>query len=170
MKVITSKIKSGLIKTFILVSCLSFILPNTAFATANNGEEFKVQTLSVTDNNSILQKQQEIDKYVFETHTKDIEKKDFKVTHTSPDGEVVEVGINPFTDANADYLYSIFGKDKVRVVIGDQSVIMQTGVTTTSVDVKSTKEPAKSPTLLYLTAGVVLAGGALLIANKRRVK
>ena len=74
-------------------------------------------------NEDILKKQQEIDKYLFETNASDIEKKNFKVTHTGPNEDYVEIGIIPYSKENAEYLHNIFGDEMVRVVEGMQAEI-----------------------------------------------
>ena len=72
----------------------------------------------------VLEKQSEIDQYVFETNADDIAAKGFKVTHTGPFETYVEIGITPYREDNAEYLYGIFGRELVKVVEGQQAVIL----------------------------------------------
>lgn len=66
----------------------------------------------------LLKLQQRIDQFVFEEHRGEFADKGFSVTHTGPMGEYVEIGIQPYSDKSAEYLYSMFGKEKVKVVEG----------------------------------------------------
>lgn len=87
---------------------------------------------------SMLDKQQQIDKYVFEDHAQDIADKGITITHTAPMDTYVEIGITPYTDENADYLYGIFGKDTVKVVEGVQAVLLTGNESTLEVPVTDT--------------------------------
>lgn len=96
-------------------------------APANSPEEelmYKTQMLTATENDPIIEKQSEIDRYLFEEHAKEIEQKGFMVTHTVPVGNQVEIGIKPYDQAKADYLYEIFGKDTIMVVSGEAAELM----------------------------------------------
>lgn len=73
----------------------------------------------------ILKKQREVDQYVFEQHRDEIAQKGFVVTHTGPQGSYVEIGIEPYSENNAEYLYKLFGKDKVKVVQGQQAYTLE---------------------------------------------
>jgi len=71
-------------------------------------------------------KQSEIDKYVFETNAKEFSEKGITVTNTGVIGDYVEVGITPFNDENAKFIYDKFGKDLVKVVEGMQATTLDT--------------------------------------------
>ncbi|TCT15399.1 hypothetical protein EDC18_103104 [Natranaerovirga pectinivora] len=73
---------------------------------------------------SILQRQRELDIVLFKEKSEDISKQGFMVTHTGPFDNYVEVGITPFTEENAKYIYSIIGNDKVKVVEGFMATTM----------------------------------------------
>ncbi|ABR47685.1 copper amine oxidase domain protein [Alkaliphilus metalliredigens QYMF] len=75
-------------------------------------------------NEKMLQKQREIDKYLFEDHAEEINKKGFMVTHTGPYDDYVEIGITPYNEENATYLYDIFGEDNVKIVEGQQAITL----------------------------------------------
>lgn len=94
----------------------------------NDGRMYKTQEAQVSGNDAAIQKQSEIDKYLFQEHADEISQKGFVVTHTGPVGSKVEIGINPYTEANAEYLYKIFGEDAITVVAEAQPEIMQAGV------------------------------------------
>ncbi|MGE4283456.1 MAG: stalk domain-containing protein [Clostridia bacterium] len=74
--------------------------------------------------NQLLEKQREIDQYIFQTHAEDIADTGFKVTNTGLLNGYVEIGILPYNEDNANYLYNIFGKEKVKVVKGIQAVAL----------------------------------------------
>jgi len=76
----------------------------------------------------ITQLQIEIDRYLFIQHSEDIAKKGFKVTHTVPTENYVEIGIEPYSEESAEYLYSLFGKDKIKVVEGEQAILYDLAV------------------------------------------
>lgn len=118
--------KSIISKAFILGMSLS-ILTSVAHAEEGGGQSPAYQGQTVEIDSRLLQKQAEIDKYVFEDHAKEIEAKGFKITHTGPMGEYVEIGITPYSEENAKFLYDIFGEDMVKVVEGQQAVLMDVG-------------------------------------------
>lgn len=76
---------------------------------------------------AMYQKQSEIDKYLFEEHKDEIDAKGFTVTNTSAANEYVEIGITPFNEENADYLYQVLGKDQIKIIEGIQAVTFDTG-------------------------------------------
>lgn len=67
-------------------------------------------------------KQSEIDKTVFEEKAAEIAEMGFTVTNTGVIDGAVEIGITPYDESFAEYLYGLFGKDGVRVVEGLQSI------------------------------------------------
>jgi len=123
----------------------------------------------------ILQKQMEIDKYLFEDHIEEITKKGFNVTHTGPFDTYVEIGITPYNEENANYLYNIFGEGKIKVVEGQAAELYNMAVTTVAVDdadmkvtavsANETKQESKSLTA-YAIGGALLIGGSLMTKRK----
>ncbi len=124
--------KSKLMKAALLGICLSAFSVGVAFAqqkvdtgagtTAFEGEAVSPELQALYD------KQAEIDRYLFTEHAKELEEKGIFVNYTGVNKDVIEIGISPYSDENADYLYDIFGKDVIKVVEFDQSVIFQSGV------------------------------------------
>ncbi|MDF2945007.1 MAG: hypothetical protein K0S01_3865 [Herbinix sp.] len=119
-------IKSKLVKALMLGLCMSALTSSAAFAQATSTNTVKSSEVQVDD--ALYAKQKDIDQFVFEDHARDIEKMGFMINYTGVVGDLVEIGISPYTDANADYLYGAFGKDNVKVVEFDQSVIYASGV------------------------------------------
>lgn len=150
-------------------------------------------------NKDVLQKQSEIDQYLFEQHKDEIAEKGFMVTHTSPTYNYVEIGITPYNEANAEFLYKLFGKDMVKVVEGQQATLMTAAAgaadiavanpeadnkilsaqndkaelyTTTSVAKDSRESSGMSLPLLItlVVAGAVIAlGGTVFVIHRRKV-
>jgi hypothetical protein len=129
---------------------------------------------SVFAEDSILAKQKEIDQYVVQ-HKEDIAAKGITVTTTAPQDGYVEVAITPYNDANAEYLYGIFGKDKVKVVEGQQAVLFGTQATTAAAPAVAAPAPAaqnKSASTITVTsivAAIVLLGAGGFAIRKRRM-
>jgi len=121
----------------------------------------------------LLRKQSEIDQYLFEDHIEEITKKGFNVTHTGPFDAYVEIGITPYNEENANYLYSIFGEDEIKVVEGLEAELYTTMVATDAVDdavvaVTSANEDEQEPKPLtaYAIGGALLIGGSLMTKRK----
>jgi len=122
----------------------------------------------------ILNKQKEIDQYLFGDYMKDIEEKGFTVSHTVPTEEYVEIGITPYTEENAQYLYSIFGKEQVKVVEGElaelydsnaaDSTVLETQATMVNEDDVQKEKQVKS--LAIYGGGIIVIGGFLLARCK----
>lgn len=134
--------KSKFAKAAILGMCITILSATTTLAAVSGGGQSSAsqgqQTdVMITDTGSrgsiepspalsepILKKQSEIDKYLFEEHKEELAKKDIVVTHTAPNEKYIEIGITPYNEENAEYLYKIFGKDMVTVVEGKQAITM----------------------------------------------
>lgn len=86
------------------------VAPDTPVSSpANPGQEIDPDLLKL---------QQQIDQFVFEQHLGEFADQGFSVTHTGPMDSYVEIGIQPYSDKSAEYLYSMFGKERVKVVEG----------------------------------------------------
>ena len=122
-------IKSKLMKAIMLGLCMSALTSGVAFAQLS-GET--VPAISAEEQTNEMKElyalQKDIDQYLLVDHVKEIEDKGFMINYTSPMDTYVEIGISPFSDENANYLYELFGKEKVKVVEFDQSVMYASGV------------------------------------------
>jgi hypothetical protein len=140
-------IKSKLLKALMLGLCMSALTTGAAFAQAVAGTT-PADRGEVQVDDALYEKQKDIDQYVFIDHVKEIEDMGFMINTTGVVDDMVEIGISPYTEENADYLYGIFGKDSVKVVEFDLSVIYASGVAdpavtedgTTTSDEPSVKE------------------------------
>jgi hypothetical protein len=139
MKEEINMMKNKAIKALIIGTCLMASSVAGVYADTDNVEVkpaiieqatddskmMEVQILSAIGDDALTQKQKEIDEYVFEKHAKDFEEKGITITHTAVMGEFVEVGIAPYDAKSAEYLYEIFGKDKMMVAAGEQAVPLE---------------------------------------------
>lgn len=116
-------IRTKLMKAFALGLCMSTLYTGVAFAQSGAGFSPSFGGQVEAQDHALFEKQREMDQYLFVDHVKEIEKKGFKVIYTGVADSYVEVGITPYSDENADYLYEIFGKDNVKVVATEEAVI-----------------------------------------------
>lgn len=116
-------IKGKIIKTFALGLCMSVLFTGVAYASSVGDSSPAYEGKTSAENTKLLEMQKEMDQYLFVKNVKEIEKLGFTVVYTGVADDYVEVGITPYTDENADYLYKIFGKDQVKIVGTDEVVL-----------------------------------------------
>ncbi len=120
--------KSKYIKGIILGLCISAFSTSVAFAQVASSEVAPINaTVQSEGTKELMEKQRQIDQYLFEDHAKDLEAKEIFVNYTSVVDDYVEIGISPYNDENANYLYEALGKDNIKVVEFDQSIIYASG-------------------------------------------
>lgn len=112
-----------IIRVAALSMCLSISSMGVAFADTTENQTFNI---SSTINEDLLQKQKDVDQYLFVDHAKEIEELGFMVTYTGQVDDYVEVGIAPYNETNANYIYEIFGNENVKVVKGEQATLAAT--------------------------------------------
>lgn len=132
-------IHAMIIGTCIIVNSMAGVYADTTAADT----PVSIQIQSVSDQNELSARQNEIDKLLFEKHAKDLEKKGITVTHTGAAGDSIEVGVMPNTKENADYIYELIGKDNIILVDGEAYMLMAT----TGIAPDSTAEPAGAVTV-----------------------
>ncbi len=118
--------KIQLIKTVMLGLCLSTLYTGVTYASTIDNKAAEVTIKDIAPGTDLSKLQSDIDQYVFTDHTADIEKQGFQVTQTVVTNGYVEIGITPFSDENANYLYDLFGKDNVKVVKSDEVKVFKT--------------------------------------------
>ncbi len=118
--------KIQLIKTVMLGLCLSTLYTGVTYANTIDNKAAEVTIKDIAPGTDLSKLQNDIDQYVFTDHTADIEKQGFQVTQTVVTNGYVEVGITPFSDENANYLYDLFGIDNVKVVKSDEVKVFKT--------------------------------------------
>ena len=111
--------KLKLFRVLLLSACMVALSSTVALASQT---EDKNASSSVVQNTGITNKQIEIDQFLFDTGAKEIEKLGFRITSTLPVDNYVQIGISPYSDANAEFLYNKFGKDAIKVVEEDISI------------------------------------------------
>jgi hypothetical protein len=149
--------KRKLIMIILLGLCLPFISRITAFA----------------DTNVMIEKQKEIDHFIFEEKKDEIAQKGITVTTTTPLENQVEIGITPFTVENANYFYKAFGKDVVKVVEGAQNVTMkvnnqQASSKTTNPSPNDNNSPINP--MYIIVPLIVLSGITFVVLRKKSLK
>ncbi len=115
---------SKFMKAFVLGVGITALSSTAAFASTGGIEPAMVRDIQPAAANALYEKQAEIDRYVFEEHAKELEARGISITHTGVVGDAVEIGILPYSEDHAKYLYEAFGSDAVKVVEGMQAVIM----------------------------------------------
>lgn len=118
--------KIQLIKTVMLGLCLSTLYTGVTYASTIDNKAAEVTIKDIAPGTDLSKLQSDIDQYVFTDHTADIEKQGFQVTQTVVTNGYVEIGITPFSDENANFLYDLFGKDNVKVVKSDEVKVFKT--------------------------------------------
>lgn len=121
----------------------------------------------------IVNKQIEIDQYLFDKYEMDVNEKGFRVTHTVPFEDYVELGITPYSEENANYLYEIFGRDMVKIVEGQEYELrtelaasgVEMDIAATNGEDASKSSPSKSP-LIYPLGAIMLLGGSVIVKGK----
>ncbi len=118
-----------------------------------------------------------LDEYMLKDNGAFFTDKDFKIYRTLPNEDYLEVGIYPYSDANADVIYEIVGKDSVRVVEvteaeleynelaaeAGEDIVFRTMDTN---EEGAKPEASKEPLLYGLGAMALLAGGIFAVKRK----
>ena len=117
----------------------------------------------------ILQKQREIDQYLFEDNIVELEERGIFVSHTRPFEDTIEIGISPYTKDHADYLYNELGKENITVVNGENAEIFTTNQTESAVITDAEQQSSDSTYLwVYLIVAVVVIGAGILLFKKKK--
>ncbi len=120
-------IKKNLLKVVMLGLLMAAITTSSAYATlAQNTTPSLTEEVS-DQTKALYSKQGEIDKLLFETNAKEIDKLGFMINYTGVVEDNIEIGISPYNEDNANYIYELVGKDGVKVIEFDQSVIYASG-------------------------------------------
>ncbi len=119
--------KKKLLKTFALGLCMSSLFAGTmnmgtAYAQSGGGVSPSFGGTYSQDYNILYEKQKELDQVLFVDNAKEIEKRGFKVIYTGVADNYVEVGISPYSEENAAYLYGLILDDQVKIVASEEIV------------------------------------------------
>ncbi|SCZ01767.1 stalk domain-containing protein [Alkaliphilus peptidifermentans] len=129
-------IRSKYSKALVAGICFSVISSSVVFANpydVESGTMRKIE-IAIEDRYDLYERHQEIDNYLFKENVDKIVEWGFVVTHTGPMDEYIEIGITPYNEENADYLYAVFGRDDVKVVEGHQAVTLPIDITNRIID------------------------------------
>jgi len=173
-----------IIKVAALSMCLSISSIGVAFADMATTQLAPDEIMTTTQaeqpiaDEKVIEKQVEIDKYLFGDYKEDIAKKGFTVSTTTvtPDG-FVQIGITPFSQDNADYLYGLFGKDMVKVVEEAQATTLDDSKIAETAEVVSVADDAKEEEtnntrniIIGIVAAAVLGFIAIFTQKKKQVR
>jgi hypothetical protein len=132
--------------------CMTFIPTLTIFA------EFDSTTV-------MIEKQQEVDKLIFEVKKDELADKGITITHTVPLENSIEVGVQPYNEETITYLNELLGKENVTIVDGQQAFTL----TGNSEEFDLSKEeptPEKNNSdfnSMYLYAAIIIIGGGIAV-------
>lgn len=114
-------LKAKLLKAVALGLCLSALYSGVAYAQSEGASSPAYGGKAETQDNALLEKQKEIDIYLFKEHYEEIADKGIEIVYTGVAETHVEIGIADFSEKKADYLYELFGRDIVKVVSTDDA-------------------------------------------------
>lgn len=120
-------IKNNLLKTVMLGLCMATITTGSAYAALAESPEPSATEEASDQFKALSTLQGEVDKVLLKEKAKEIEKLGFMVNYTSVVDDGIEIGISPYSEDNANYIYKLVGKDGIKVVEFDQAVIYASG-------------------------------------------
>ena len=120
--------RRDLLKTFALGLCMSALFigsmnVDTAFAQSTEGVSPAFRGAVSKEDSILYELQADIDQYIFVDHAEEIEAMGIKVIYTGVADTYVEVGITPYKEKFAAFMYDIFGNKQVKVVDSEAAVI-----------------------------------------------
>ncbi len=129
---------------FVLGIVISLLSSNIAFAESKNEDNNSVGEIiqiAVVDE-ELAKKQEEVEDIVYNKNSKEIQEKGFVVLSTGMVNKFVELRIEPYNEENAEYLYSVLGRDMVKVVGGEQAEVInaEEGSETTEFNITSSED------------------------------
>lgn len=139
-------IKNKLLKGLMLGIAISSLYTVTAYAQMVDDNTISSGGQTEVEINVLFEKQREIDQVLFFDQVADIEKQGFRVNYTGVAEDYIEIGITPYSDENAKFLYELLGNQDIKVVASDDSVLYTTqeakelAATSGLADVPVTKE------------------------------
>lgn len=117
-------IKSKYSKAIIAGMCLSVISSSAVFGNSFQIEPREFPGIQIGSESELFQKHREIDNFIFLRYAEEIKLQGFTVTHTGPVGEEIEIGITPYSEENAQFLYNIVGTESIKIVEGQQAITL----------------------------------------------
>ncbi len=123
-------IKKHLMKAVLLGLFISTLYTGSAYAMEVSSPSSVGTEEATPELQALYDKQAEIDAILFKTNASDLEAKDIFVNYTGVTGDYIEVGIATYSDEKADFIYELVGKDQVKVVEFDDSIMYASGLPT----------------------------------------
>jgi hypothetical protein len=124
-------IKKKLITSLALGMCLMTLSTGSVVLAAETGETTQAYEVTSTEagvDEGLVKKQAEIEQYVFVDHAEEIIALGFQVTNIGIVNDYIEIGITPFTEESANYLYEKLGKDSIQIAEGIPAELYTSGV------------------------------------------
>lgn len=167
-------------KACVIASCVAVLYSGPSFAAANISEPMasiqiepivaeapseSVQaegegtgqfgsSAAVSSSSEMLEQQRLIDQFLFEEHAQELKEKGIRVTLTSPNSDHVEIGLDPFKEEYAEYLYEQLADYEIKVVEVEQAYTLGPAVIDSGNEVLSDPDrPVSSPALPVVTDG-----------------
>jgi hypothetical protein len=122
------------------------------------------------------EKQETVDKFIFEDHSKEIADKGIEVTHTVLVENVVEIGIIPYNKDNVDYFINELGEENVSIVEGRksdpmfESTMQMTAVKDSSTQVVKKAEHVEEAAVNFTGIYFILSLTALLFVSGQLIR
>lgn len=116
-----------LFKILSLSLSLSIVSMGFAFAETQPAQEpnEQVSIRLMAPNEAMDTKQAEVDKLLYEDNAKVLEEKGISIVYTVAVGDIIEVGITPYTPENADYVSKLIDKENVDISEGIMAVTLE---------------------------------------------
>lgn len=94
------------------------ILMYNAAAEGSSTQAYESRAVELGVDADLMKRQAEIEQSVFGDYTEEIIGLGFQVTNIGIVTDYIEIGITPFTEESANYLYEKLGKDSIQIVEG----------------------------------------------------
>lgn len=157
----------------LLTGWIAVMAGGSAFAAAPAEDAKPVHLASGAESDALIGKQKEIDDYMTGTAgQEELEAQGFSITNTGVTGSKVEVGITPYSEEAAKFLYAKFGSEQVHVVEGVQAVLFNGTASAQPTSALVEENPGvqtSSSASLWITVGAVItvAAGLMIVAGKK---
>ncbi len=156
-------IKTKLMKVLFISACMLAFPSSAALAAEAEGQTTAAYAGTQEVDSKLYDKQVEIDEFLFGEGAKKIDSMGFQVTSTCVIDNYIQIGITPYSDANADYLYDTFGKDLIKVVEEEQATLYSPEIAYTQapvVSIADTADAAETDSSKAADSGVAVDASA----------
>ncbi|MFC5650371.1 hypothetical protein ACFPYJ_14775 [Paenibacillus solisilvae] len=158
-------------KVLLTASCMLVMIAGTAMAAPGDAQSSSVKiSNTAAAEDKLANKQAEIDAFISGAGHDELAEQGFTVTHTVVVGGSVEVGITPYDEKHANFLYQKFGRESVKVVEGAQAVTFEAAGAADAAAPSDAGNGQESSGNLWITlaaAAAIIAG--ILVAKRRKL-